>query len=241
MDSEIPQYRTIEIVKTIDLGSGIPPSEQPQQIHYLSPKAALFRRVNRLLAGDFAYDHFSSLLLYLREHAGKTSYLREFGDFLAHPERDRGPLTEKAREFLQLCIDQLDKHGTIDREVAEPKLNELVVRLEVLYFELRETMLKMGLLDSERDADLVRIYDALMIFTLANLHGARVDCFVLSVQAIDGIVGVYGSCEFESNRGKFQFGIPLFRSTLNAHEWLPKNGGWALPLGYSPAPSLYVL
>ncbi|MBX5100731.1 hypothetical protein HJB52_02405 [Rhizobium lentis] len=69
---------------------------------------AIRSRVKRIVAGDFDYSHFATIIMWLRERVPKNSTLRELGDFLAHPCRERGPTSAAVNDLLMDVWDKLE-------------------------------------------------------------------------------------------------------------------------------------
>jgi hypothetical protein len=98
----------------------------------------LKRMVERIRSGDFSEDDVYVLLLTLRRFACPGRALREFGDFLAHREKDRGILFEYVKEIKEALDRPLPFSGTISirpvissTQLAD-EINEIIGRSEII-------------------------------------------------------------------------------------------------------------
>ena len=67
------------------------------------------RRVELLLTGDLT--HLDRLLLFVRDRCDGRKTVREIGDLIAHPNRDKGVLREAATKFFIIMRFQAEYHN----------------------------------------------------------------------------------------------------------------------------------
>ncbi|MBX4954383.1 hypothetical protein [Rhizobium lentis] len=204
---------------------------------------AIRSRVKRIVAGDFDYSHFATIIMWLRERVPKNSTLRELGDFLAHPCRERGPTSAAVNDLL---MDVWDKLEGLDAKKLGGELAERAVKVEEIYFEFREALLDAGLLLAEEDDSLAPAYEAFVLFTLSSLHECALitngwDVVLRVAITNNGNLAIFGHTFLNKNGRAFRTNFLIFSTTLAAADWLIATvaaGFVREPLMYAAAPKL---
>ncbi|MBX4888258.1 hypothetical protein [Rhizobium bangladeshense] len=201
---------------------------------------AIRSRVKRIISGDFDYSHFATIIMWLRERVAKNSTMRELGDFLAHPCRERGPTSAAVNDLLRYFWDNLEG---LDPKKIEA---ERAVKVEEMYFEFRQALLDAGLLLAEEDDAPAIAYEAFVLFTLSSLHESALitegwDVVLRVAIANDGNLAIFGHTFLNKNGRAFRTNFLIFSTTLAAADWLnaPVAAGFVRqPLMYTAAPKL---
>ncbi|MBX4885373.1 hypothetical protein HJA90_17505 [Rhizobium bangladeshense] len=170
----------------------------------------------------------------------KNSTMRELGDFLAHPCRERGPTSAAVNDLLRYFWDNLEG---LDPKKIEA---ERAVKVEEMYFEFRQALLDAGLLLAEEDDALAIAYEAFVLFTLSSLHESALitegwDVVLRVAIANDGNLAIFGHTFLNKNGRAFRTNFLISSTTLAAADWLnaPVAAGFVRqPLMYTAAPKL---
>lgn len=204
---------------------------------------AIRRRVQRLIAGDFDHSHFAIIIMWLRERVAKNSRLRELGDFIAHPCRERGPTSAAVNDLLMYSWNNLEG---LDQKGIGAELEARAVKVGDIYFEFRQALLDAGLLLAEEDDSLATAYEAFVLFTLSSLHESALITkgwnVVLRVAVANrGNLAIFGHTFLNKNGRAYRTNFLIFSTTLAAADWLTASvvaGFVREPLMYTATPKL---